>query len=251
MASGLLWRRAGRVTRSRSSSGLPRGYAAGLARLGIEPGARVATLAGSSAELVIATLGHYHAGVIHVPINTRYRAAEIGHILDDAGPTALIVDAAGGAGAELARQRGIRLIDSHGASANSVATLAETPPVPSQLADDESIAMLIYTSGTTGRSKGVALSFRALISNMDALTSHWGVSTADRLLLALPLFHVHGLAIGIHGGLLRGATILLEPRFDAALVIDAFAHRDATMFMGVPTMYTLLLEHLGGASARC
>jgi acyl-CoA synthetase (AMP-forming)/AMP-acid ligase II len=104
--------------------------------------------------------------------------------------------------------------------------------------------MLIYTSGTTGKSKGVALSHRALEANTRAMMDLWRFSPADRLVLALPLFHVHGLGLGVAGALLTGFTLLLEERFDAARVVEAFVNEGATAFMGVPTMYVRLLEHL-------
>lgn len=104
--------------------------------------------------------------------------------------------------------------------------------------------MLIYTSGTTGKSKGVALSYRALADNTASVTGLWRFAPEDRLVLALPLFHVHGLVLGVAGMLVNGLTLLLEPRFDAARVVRAFAEEGATVFMGVPTMYVRLLEHL-------
>jgi acyl-CoA synthetase (AMP-forming)/AMP-acid ligase II len=104
--------------------------------------------------------------------------------------------------------------------------------------------MLIYTSGTTGKSKGVALSHRALEENTRAVMDLWQFTERDRLVLALPLFHVHGLCLGVAGALLTGFTLLLEERFDAARVVEAFASEGATAFMGVPTMYVRLLEYL-------
>jgi malonyl-CoA/methylmalonyl-CoA synthetase len=104
--------------------------------------------------------------------------------------------------------------------------------------------MLIYTSGTTGKSKGVALSYRALVDNTASVTGLWRFSPEDRLVLALPLFHVHGLALGVAGMLVNGLTLVLEPRFDPAGVVEAFERSGATVFMGVPTMYVRLLEHL-------
>jgi acyl-CoA synthetase (AMP-forming)/AMP-acid ligase II len=104
--------------------------------------------------------------------------------------------------------------------------------------------MLIYTSGTTGKSKGVALPYRALADNTASVTGLWRFAPEDRLVLALPLFHVHGLVLGVAGMLVNGLTLLLEPRFDPARVADAFARDGATVFMGVPTMYVRLLEDL-------
>lgn len=104
--------------------------------------------------------------------------------------------------------------------------------------------MLIYTSGTTGKSKGVALSYKALADNTASVTGLWRFAPEDRLVLALPLFHVHGLVLGVTGMLVNGLTLLLEPRFDPARVVEAFASEGATVLMGVPTMYVRLLEHL-------
>ncbi|HEY6146752.1 MAG TPA: AMP-binding protein, partial [Thermoanaerobaculia bacterium] len=125
------------------------------------------------------------------------------------------------------------------------ASLFEEEPLPGDPAPaDEDPAVIVYTSGTTGRSKGAALSYRALVENMAALTGAWRFSGEDRLALSLPLFHVHGLCIGIHGALLHGMTVLLSSRFDAGELVRLFAERAATVFMGVPTMYVRLLEHL-------
>ncbi|HEV8267491.1 MAG TPA: AMP-binding protein, partial [Thermoanaerobaculia bacterium] len=112
------------------------------------------------------------------------------------------------------------------------------PPV------DSDTALLIYTSGTTGKSKGVELSFGAVAANVGAVTGLWRFVPEDRLILALPLFHVHGLCLGIHGMLLSGLTTLLFERFDAARVALAFEKDAATVFMGVPTMYVKLLDYL-------
>jgi malonyl-CoA/methylmalonyl-CoA synthetase len=123
--------------------------------------------------------------------------------------------------------------------------LLEAPEIRADpAADDADTALLVYTSGTTGKSKGAALSFSAVVANTEALMALWRVSSSDRLVLTLPLFHVHGLCIGVHGALLTGLTLLLSERFQAEEVVRAFAEQGATIFMGVPTMYVKLLELL-------
>ncbi|HUH01691.1 MAG TPA: AMP-binding protein [Kofleriaceae bacterium] len=214
-----------------------RAVAAGLAQAGARPGDRVASIAGSSLELVAVNLGCYYLGAIYVPINTRYRGAEVAHILADSGATIVFVDAAGaevlsGCGLEVAH---VYPVDAPPIGPRSVGD----PPI-----DDDAIAMLIYTSGTTGKSKGVALPFRAIAANMTALTEAWGWSSTDRLSLMLPLFHVHGLCIGVHGALLRRVDTILHARFDPGALVSDLRDRGATIFMGVPTMYAMLLEHL-------
>jgi malonyl-CoA/methylmalonyl-CoA synthetase len=112
----------------------------------------------------------------------------------------------------------------------------ETPPPPVP-PDDARNALLLYTSGTTGAPKGVPLTHGALRANLAALHAAWGWSERDVLLHALPLFHVHGLVVALHGALFAGAACALLERFDAAAAVDEIARRRATLFMGVPTMY--------------
>jgi acyl-CoA synthetase (AMP-forming)/AMP-acid ligase II len=224
-------------------------YAAHLESLGIRRGDRVAVFADTCPELIAAFIGHLTSGVIHVPINTRYKADETRHILEDSGAVAVLVGNEKEASSEVleeilgkGRPHGLRETLTIAAAFPSSPSkqIFSSPPPPS----DESIAMLIYTSGTTGKSKGVALSYRALADNTASVTGLWRFAPEDRLVLALPLFHVHGLVLGVTGMLVNGLTLLLEPRFDPARVVEAFAGEGATVFMGVPTMYVRLLEHL-------
>jgi acyl-CoA synthetase (AMP-forming)/AMP-acid ligase II len=241
-------------------------YARGLSERGIERGDRVAVFAETSPEVVVALLGHYRLGAIHVPINTRYRGEELAHILDDSGSKAMLLRAGSpcagiledftpppalafriwiGTGDPMPRPGDI-----------SFDRLVETSPPrgdSAALPADEDPAILLYTSGTTGKSKGVELSFRAVVANTEAVTRLWRFSPEDRMALALPLFHVHGLGLGVHGALVNGITMLLFERFDASRIVEAFERDGATLFQGVPTIYVKLLEHLaqrpGAASA--
>ena len=103
--------------------------------------------------------------------------------------------------------------------------------------DSDDLAHLGYTSGTTGAPKGAALSHGNLLANSEALERAWRWTADDRLVLALPLFHAHGLCNGLHGTLLAGASAVLLPGFTVDGVLDAAAEHDATLFFGVPTMY--------------
>lgn len=210
-------------------------YARGLRALGIGPGDTVAVMASSSIELNVAMLGHYYAGVVHAPINTRYTVDEVEHILSDSGAKLALTDATH-ASCVAESAPGLRRLLLEPGFENTLADVALDHAV-----GDEDIALLIYTSGTTGKSKGVELSFRALVSNIEALTTLWKWSASDRLVLALPLFHVHGLCIGIHGALLHGLEIDLFDHFRPEAVVAAVG-AGATIFMGVPTMYARLLE---------
>jgi malonyl-CoA/methylmalonyl-CoA synthetase len=227
-----------------------RRYAAGLERRGLTAGDRVVCALESSEALVVALLGHYLLGVVHVPVNPRYGRAELSHILADSGAAAALVDAGGPAEAELDELAwGGLQVAVGGDGARGFAALCDGAPTdkapPGQ---DEDAAMILYTSGTTGRSKGAVLPYRALVSNIDALTRQWRWEPSDHLVLALPLFHVHGLGIGVHGVLLRGCAAQVHARFDAHAVCAAMA-AGGTIFMGVPTMYSRLVAAMDEAPA--
>ena len=254
--------REGRSYTFEEMGGWASAYAAHLDSLGIRRGDRVAVFAETCPELIAAFIGHLMSGVIHVPINTRYKADEVRHILEDSGAVAVLLGGEGEECEEVSREilrrcpphlkHMIALREAFAAD-EPPAAAPPSPSSPSKKSpssssssppSDEDIAMLIYTSGTTGKSKGVALSYRALADNTASVTGLWRFAPEDRLALALPLFHVHGLVLGVTGMLVNGLTLLLEPRFDPARVVEAFAREDATVFMGVPTMYVRLLEHL-------
>jgi acyl-CoA synthetase (AMP-forming)/AMP-acid ligase II len=231
-------------------------YARGLSAAGIQAGDRVAVFAETSPEVIVALLGHYRLGTVHVPINTRYRGEEVRQILDDSGAKAVILRAGSpcaGVLDELAPPPALafRIWIGAGDPASrpgdaAFDRLVETARVRGETAlpADEDPAILLYTSGTTGKSKGVELSFRAVVANTLAVTRLWRFSPDDRMALALPLFHVHGLGLGVHGALVNGMTTLLFERFEADRIVEAFERRGATLFQGVPTMYVKLLELL-------
>ncbi len=238
---------------------LSRRYARGLAAAGVARGDRVAVFAETSPEVVIALLGHYRIGAIHVPINTRYRRAEVAHILEDSGAGIVVVRAGSlcaevldelAATPETSRRR--MWIGGREPSAGEDDLAFEDLVGGDRAADsgvdalpgDSEAAILLYTSGTTGKSKGVELSHRSIVENTASVARLWRFSSDDRMALALPLFHVHGLCLGIHAALLQAMTVLLFERFDAARIVEAFARGEATLFQGVPTMYVKLLELL-------
>lgn len=224
-----------------------RAYAAGLLALGVKRGDRIASLLPSGLPLVVSLMGAYRVGAVHVPINTRYREAEIDHILRDSGASHVVVDASTEHPALLdalpaAPPRIVVGADTvHAPDARYSDLVAHAPLEGDPVPEDEDLALLIYTSGTTGKSKGVQLPFRAVVANIDALTSLWRWTPDDHLVLALPLFHVHGLGIGVHGTLLRGCEATILPRFDARAVAQVM-ESGGTIFMGVPTMYALLAQ---------
>lgn len=218
--------------------------AAGLAARGTAPGDRVALVAGNRLETVVAGLAILRAGAVAVPVNVAYTAREMAHLLGDAEPGSVVAEAAYREEVERAAEEVRRA----GGRAPAVADLAEVAspaeavhtalPVPT--VDDP--ALLVYTSGTTGRSKGAVLTHGNLAATVDGLRRAWAWSASDRLLLALPLFHVHGLVVGLFTALASGARVELRNRFRAAAAAAELASGTASLFFGVPTMYVRLVE---------
>ena len=185
---------------------------------------RLAAWAEPSLEFCVAAVAAVSAGVALVPINPKLGRAELAHVLADSRPELLI-----GAPAELpapAHQHRHLRVD-----------LAERrAQLPALNATDEDPALIVYTSGTTGRPKGAVLPRRAIASNLDAIAEAWAWTGDDVLVHGLPLFHVHGLVLGLFGSLRLGGTLCHLGGFDPAAA--AAALRDGgTMLFGVPTMY--------------
>ena len=231
-----------------------RAVAAGLRAWGLQPGERVALAMENSREFVLAYLGAGLAGGVAVPINTQYRAGELRHILTDSGAALALAN-----GPALPEILALRpdLPDFRAVVAvNDTAPDAlrwddiNASPIDLPLPAPSSLALLVYTSGTTGRAKGVMLSHTNLAANSLAVTQAWGWTAADRLLLMLPLFHVHGLGVGLHGTLVTGASLDLRPRFEPHVALAALATGEYSLFFGVPTMYSRLLAAAQESDAR-
>lgn len=218
--------------------------AAGLQAWGLRKGERVAFYCNSRPEFVIAYLAVLRVGGIVVPINLRYRRLEIGHILTDCTPRLLItehsqaaiideVDADARAGLDATLY-----VDDWGGWLGDGAAL--TPPV----VQGEELALIIYTSGTTGRSKGAMITHNNVMATVTGLISAWAWEQRDKLLLCLPLFHTHGLVVGLHCALVAGATTLLRTGFEADNIIADLASGAPTLFFAVPTIYVRLVNEL-------
>jgi malonyl-CoA/methylmalonyl-CoA synthetase len=202
-----------------------------LADRGLKRGDRLCVYLANRAEMIDLYLACLRLGIIFVPMNILYKEREISHILRDAEPAAVVVDGAlPGTGqtwqiCELAREA------STAAPASGGAAL-----------DGDEPACLIYTSGTTGASKGAILTHNNFAANAVTLTTCWQITSADRFLLALPLFHVHGLGNGLHCWLISGCRMRLLKRFEIAKAEQIFREFRPTLFFGVPTVYVRLLE---------
>ncbi len=224
---------------------------------------RVAVWATPTPETVIAVVAALRAGVPAVPLNPRTGERELAHILADSEPTAVLAgpddalppalerlrrvtvdaratgapaeDTAGGADAGARYTVG-------GADAGARHTAGGALPAEE---DPESPALIVYTSGTTGPPKGAVLPRRAVAASLDALEDAWGWTGDDVLVHALPLFHVHGLILGVLGPLRRGGSVRHLGRFSPEGVARELAS-GGTMLFGVPTMYHRLAEVLDG-----
>ncbi len=230
-----------------------------LGDLGLPPGSRVAVQTEKSVEALLLYLAVLRAGHVFVPLNTAYQAAEIAYFIADAAP-AVFVCASRHFGwiSRLAFQAGTSQVytldDDRSGTLLARAAAHSDQQTPAEVQADD-LAALIYTSGTTGRSKGAMLSHGNLLSNAQVLKTYWGWRNAagpqggDVLVHALPIFHVHGLFVAVHGALLSGSRMIWFARFDAAAVLARLP--DATVFMGVPTMYGRLLAEPGLDAVRC
>jgi malonyl-CoA/methylmalonyl-CoA synthetase len=225
-------------------------FAAALMTWGLQQGDRVALFLGNNPDFLAAYLGTHLAGGVVVPVNTQYRRVELRHIFGDAGVRLCFTD--GEQRPELERVRGDlpdleSVIEVGEELEDCLDTAADHEPA---LPDGEDLAVIAYTSGTTGRSKGAMLLHRNLVANAEAVCRAWRWTADDTLLLALPLFHTHGLMVGGNGTFFSGASAELHREFDAAAVYDALLAGRVTMFFGVPTMYSRLIREAEGRPER-
>ena len=209
-------------------------FGAALDRLSVKPGDRVAVQVEKCIENVALYLATLRQGAVYVPLNTAYTDRELAYFVEDAQPAVLVV--------EPSRLERAKALAPGTVVATTLSNLAlqraASAPAACKRADSD-LAAIVYTSGTTGRSKGAMLSHGNLTSNATVLIDAWGMTDADVLVHALPLYHVHGLFVALHCALLAGACTRLLPRFDVDSTLAAL--RGATVFMGVPTYYTRLL----------
>ncbi len=209
-----------------------------LAARGLASGDRLCVYLANSVEMIDIFLACAKIGVIFVPINILYKDREVSHILTDANPGAVVTG-------DKAFPAGVPVWCTEELVTEAAKQESSRPDVA---ADGDTPVALLYTSGTTGPSKGAILTNNNFAANALNLITCWQITEADRLLLSLPLFHVHGLGNGLHTWLISGCRMRLLERFDHRSAVQQFLDFRPTLFFGVPTMYVRLLDTPPGAA---
>jgi malonyl-CoA/methylmalonyl-CoA synthetase len=214
-----------------------------LRALNIPDGSRIAVQVDKSVEAMMLYLATLRAGYVFLPLNTAYQSAEIEYFVGNAEPAVVVCTGKNfGWVSRIAFKAGTQHVFT--LNDDRTGSLLERAMHHSDVHDiverkEGDIAAILYTSGTTGRSKGAMLTHGNLLSNAMVLKDYWHWQKGDVLIHALPIFHVHGLFVAIHGALLNGSKMIWLAKFDPKLVIEAMPR--ATVFMGVPTLYVRML----------
>lgn len=214
-----------------------------LDSLDLPPASRIAVQVEKSVEAMVLYLATLRAGHVFLPLNTAYQSAEIEYFIGNAEPAVVVCSPKNhGWVSKIAFTAGTQYVftlgdDRTGSLLERAAHHSDrhTPAVR----QDDDLAAILYTSGTTGRSKGAMLTHGNMRSNALTLREYWQWQPDDVLIHALPIFHVHGLFVAIHGALINGSKMIWLSKFDPKLAIAKFP--EATVFMGVPTLYVRML----------
>lgn len=203
------------------------GHVESLRAAGIGPGDRVGVVTHGTLGTIAALVGQALAGIVTVPINPKTGADELAHIVRDAAPRAIVEDP------DAPRSP---------VSGSPLRFVLEQTEARTRFrrAIDDAPVFVLYTSGTTGAPKGAILTARNLAANLDGLAAAWRWTDADTVVHALPLFHVHGLVLGLFGSLRVGGALTHVSRFEPAGLADALA--SGTVLFAVPTIYHRLAD---------
>ena len=202
-----------------------------LKQRGLRQGDRLAIYLANRVEVIDLYLACVKAGILFVPINVLYKEREVAHLVRDAEPKAIVATGD--------FPHSFQAWHCEDLSRESLSCSSDQLDCS---LDADSPAALVYTSGTTGTSKGAVLTHNNFASNALNLLAAWQITQADRLLLSLPLFHVHGLGNGLHCWLASGCRMRLQERFESSKAAETFLDFRPTLFFGVPTIYVRLLE---------
>jgi long-chain acyl-CoA synthetase len=222
---------------------------AGLLRQrGVEPGDRVGLMLPNVPEFAVVYYGILRAGAVVVPMNVLLKQREVAFYLGDSGANLLFAWHGFAEEAEAgAREPGSDCLFVTPGEFERLLSAAEPRPELCEREPDDT-AVILYTSGTTGTPKGAELTHANLTSNIAAVVKLHSFGDDDVMLGALPLFHSFGQTCSMNAAIASGATLSLIPRFDAGRALDIIERDRATVFQGVPTMYTAMLAHPRQAS---
>jgi HIP---CoA ligase len=256
-----------------------RGCVAAMIASGVEPGDRVSVWAANGRRFVVAALAAVSAGAVLVPISTRYKGEEAAWILRKSGTSLLLVDDGFLGNDYLGMLRGAATPDDDVAAGLPVPGLP-VPGLPAlrevvalgeraaagatafqdfllrgngvacglvaarlDAVGEDDVADMFFTSGTTGRPKGAMTSHAQNVRVYEAWSGGVGLRRGDRYLLVNPLFHTFGFKAGLLACLIRGATLVLLPVFDAERALALIGAERITVLPGPPTLYASLLDH--------
>ena len=238
-------------------------FASALQDLGIEKGDHLAFLLGNTPHFLISLYATMRIGATAIPVNPIYTPDEISYIIQNSDAKAVIaldqllplVEQAAGAFPTVGHYI---ICETDPSTPEKIAALpasvknkvrsftqlisaGKTDVNPVDV-DENETAIILYTSGTTGRPKGAMLTHKNIYSNARDVADYLGFSEDDRVVATLPVFHVFALTVVVNAPLLRGATILLVPRFSPGDIFKITREKEATVFAGVPTMYNFLYQ---------
>ena len=214
-----------------------------LVKAGLTPGDRLAAQIEKSEHALAVYAACVQSGIVFLPLNTAYTAAEVAYFVENSGAKILLCDSSNEPSlTPVANAAGALLKTLNANGGGTLALEAAQQPEMFETADRDidDLAAFLYTSGTTGRSKGAMLTQGNLLSNAETLTDYWRFTDRDVLLNALPIFHTHGLFVATNITLIAGGSMIFLPKFDLDQVLQHLPR--ASTMMGVPTFYTRLLS---------
>ncbi|WP_174616238.1 fatty acid--CoA ligase family protein [Virgibacillus ihumii] len=234
-------------------------FASSLQQLGYSKGDHIALALGNSPYYVIALYGALRVGAVVIPVNPMYTSHELGYILKNGDVKGIItmdvllekfeaiadqlpavehyISCDTGSSKSFGDSPVVDKIESFTELIKAGSLDTHTPQL-----DDEDTAIILYTSGTTGKPKGAMLTHQNIYSNAKDTADYLTINEEDRVIAALPMFHVFCLTVSLNAPLMNGGTILIMPKFSPQEVFKVASEQKATIFAGVPTMYNYLLQ---------
>ncbi|MBO9128712.1 fatty acid--CoA ligase family protein [Bacillus sp. 165] len=239
-------------------------FASGLHKLGVKKGDHVALLLGNSPQFVVGLYGAMYAGATIIPINPVYTPDEISYIIQNGDvKTVIALDVLSPilekitnklpsiehiivcSTSQETNEQNVFLQNEQMQPFTNVLSAGDLD-FPAAPIEEEDTAVILYTSGTTGKPKGAMLTHKNLYSNARDIGWYLQFSENDKIIAALPMFHVFCLTVALNAPLIKGSTILIMPKFSPSEIFNISQKYKATVFAGVPTMYNFLLQYSEG-----